>query len=453
MPIKEVERQLDERGTLGNLPRFGKLRKGAEKPQDDKGRLKDLDYFRLTLEPEYEAIIRPAFVELFGEQPTEFHNVLIAADDADRAFDYWYESWAHARLLNRCDGETIVVGWSDGLQGYDSTPRACTCDPLKRTCKQKGRMDIVIPALCEMTGVWGKLTLETTSQYDVFALRAAMRVAGAFLQRFEQISFWSVPFVVGRAPRNVPVTIVNKQGKAQRSLKEMSLLYALIEPEFNKVVLTPELTRPAQLLLNGVNPANGELPEITIEQTASWDREYVNAQTLHLFDHENHQANAIDKLIADGVLTDTMTDTEAITALLIERNRRDAEKQAESGSKNAPKSRKKGSNSSATPDNGQPDLEWAKDAQAVVKLIAQANQKFNFATGDVLEALRAITPGELDNLQDFVGTKQEAWAACIAKFCDYDSARVDAYVVGDMPEAVALRQLIHRQMGAAEIPF
>src|SRR5574338_382119 len=161
MPIKTIQRQLDERGTLGNLPRFGKLRKGAEKPDGKVG--KDLDYFRLTLEPEYEAIIRPAFVELFGEQPTEFHNVLIAADDAASAFDYWYESWAHARLLNRCDGETVVAGWSDGLQRYDDTPHACTCNPLDRECKQTGRMDIVIPALCEATGIWGKLTILTSS--------------------------------------------------------------------------------------------------------------------------------------------------------------------------------------------------------------------------------------------------------------------------------------------------
>lgn len=441
MPIRRIEKQLDERGVLGNLPRFGKLRKGAEKPDNRIGR--DLDYLRLTLEPEYEEKIRPAFERLFGKEPTELHNVLIAADSAATAFDYWYEEWAHAKLVKRCDGDEIVLSWNEAEQRSDDTHYECTCDPLNRACSQKGTMDIVIPGLCEATGLWGTLTLLTSSIYDVVALAGYMRVAGAFMLKIPQIAFWSVPFTIGRAMRKVPVTINGK-----RSIKPMSLLYAQIEPDFNQQVLSPMLMKPAQLLLAGVNPDTGELPdfEVTLEQTQMWDRDYVNAQTLHLFDHENHQANAIDKLIADGTLTDDLSDLEAVQGIMVNREQRAAEK----ASKNTSESHEDASNSSAAQSSAQIDLDWVNDAKTVGNFVKQAHQKLNLNTGQIMEALRHISPQPIGLIQNFVGSKADAWAACIALKCNYDPDQVAGYLESDTS---GLRERVLEIIEKQDIPF
>lgn len=450
MPINRIENQLDRQGILGNFPRLGKLRKGAEKA-DGKTVGRDLGYFRATFEPQYEDLIRPAFTELYGEQPTEFRNVLIAAENADSAFQYWFEEWAHARLLRRCDGDNIVVSFEEASQRYDQTPHACTCDPLKRDCNERGTLDIVLPALFEKTGIWGKFTVQTGSIYDIVALRSAMRIASVFTSQLPNVAFWSIPFRVGRAMRPVPVTINGK-----RSVKSMSLLYADIEQDFNRKVFTPLLTRPAQLLLAGVNPETGEspeggLPDIEFTQTANWDRDYINEQTLHLFDHQNHQDNAIDKMIADGLLTDDMDDDTAIQIIETERARRAAEKQTETAAKNGSKSRQKGANSSADELPVQSDLNWAADAKNAAKFIAAANQRLGLNTGDVLEALRYLSVDPLDSIQEFIGTKESAWAACIAAQCHYDLGTVDQMLT--RPEEQDMRRMVHDIIQAGTIPF
>lgn len=449
MPTKSMEAQLNARGILGNFPRFGKFRKGA--PKSDKGVAgRDQDFFRLTLEENYEHL-RPACEQLFGAEPREFNNVLLAADSPDQAFQYWREDWAHARLLKRCDEETISVHWDDSKPGYSTEPLECTCNPLDRTCKNHGRLDIVVPALFELTGEWGKFTIETTSVYDVAALRQYMIVAEAFMQKLPNYAFWSVPFTIGRAMRNVPVTINGK-----RSIKPMSLLYAKIEPDFNQQVFTPMLTQPARLLLAGVNPETGELPAADVEieaeftQAQEWDREFVNAETLNLFDHENHQANAIDKLVADGVITDDMQTDEVIQVILEARSKRNAEKQEQASAKNGSKSRQKGSNSSAADEPAQSSSDWVRDGQTVVKFLAQAQSKLNLNHGQVIDALKWVSFDPIQNVEQFVGSKDDAWAACVAMHCDYDLDKVAAFIPkADSPLRLRVTGIIE----ASAIPF
>lgn len=457
MPTKSMEAQLDARGVLGNFPRFGKFRKGA--PKSEKGVAgRDQNFFRLTLEENYEHL-RPACEQLFGAEPREFHNVLLAADSPDLAFQYWQESWAHARLLKRCDEETISVHWDDSKPGYSTDPLECTCDPLKRECKNHGRLDIVVPALFELTGEWGKFTVETTSIYDVAALRSYMKMADAFMQKLPNVAFWSVPFTIGRAMRNVPVTINGK-----RSIKPMSLLYAKIEPDFNQQVFTPMLTQPARLLLAGVNPETGESPagglldlepdiEADFTQATSWDREYINAETLNLFDHENHQANAIDKMIADGELLDDMADDEAIAMIHLNRERRKLEQQETA--KNTPKSRQKGSNSSAADEQVQSGADWIKDTARLNKFIHSAHALLNMNTGDVHEALKNASENEkLENIQDFAGSDVTAWAACVAWKFEYNAAAIaENYSDDSNVLLIATRIIEIRQQRLADIPF
>lgn len=450
MPIKTVERQLDEQGVLGNFPRMGKLHKGDEKT--DKGTVgRDQDYFRLSLEPQYEQVIRPAFVQLFGDKPMQFNNVLIAADSADMGFKYWYEEWAYARLLRRCDGEDIVVQFSEGEQRYINQPTNCSCNPLNRDCHERGTMDIVIPALFDLTGMWGKFTILTGSVYDIIALRSSMKIAGVFHAKMENLSFWSIPFRVGRAVRPVPVTINGK-----RSIKPMSLLYADIEPEFNQKVFMPMITAPTLMLLNGINPGTGEMPEVIIDQITAWDRDYVDAETLHLFDNENHQYNAIEKIIADGNIIDTMQDDEVIQTIEILRKQREVEKQAESKTKKPRKGTAKppveGANSSAVDEPDVSQLEWVADTAIVNKFLAKALANLNLDHDQVMRALQwAMGDYTITQVSQFVGTKEDAWAGCVVVHCGYDPDQVAEYIpeIGNPVRVHALALLTR----IADIPF
>lgn len=449
MPIKSIETQLESRGTLGNLPRWGKLRKGAAKPDGKIG--PDLDYFRLTLETPY-AHLMEAFVAKYTDKPKEFSNVYLAAGSADSAFEYWYEHRAHARIVNRCDGDTVVLSWNDSQAGYDHTPHACTCNPNKRICKHRGRLDIVLPEFCREVDEWGKLTIETGSYYDCVALRSSMMLARDFASSMPDVAFWSIPFRVGRSIRTVPVTIDGK-----RSNKPMSLLYASTEKQFNRAVFSPMVVAPTQMLL--ADQTTGELPEIFSEQDADWDRDYVNEQTLHLFEDsgsgaENHQANAIDKMIADGSLTDDMTDDQVIDAIQAERLQRASERAKKRADKvrsqNAPKPPVEGSNSRAADDPVFPDLDWVHDVKRVAKFIGKAKKELNLEHGGAINALRWADDYTIENVADFHGTPLTAWAACVVMYCDYDSEKVADYITDpESPVRIEAERLINTK----DIPF
>lgn len=431
MPIIEIEDQLLDKGVLGNLPRLGKLRKGASKEQ-----LKDLDYFRATFEnKQYEELLLDPFKDLYGSEPDTFHGVLLAGNSANEAFDYWYENWAHARLVTRCDGESVVLS-SDKEGKYSAEHHACTCTPVNHPCKQHGRLDIVLPDLCKLTGVWGKFTIETGSIYDVVALRGYMLTADAFLAALPNVNFWSVPFTVGRAVRDVPVTINGK-----RSIKPMSLLYAMIEPEFNRAVMTPQLTAPAQRLLESVNPETGEvpIPEIEIEQPEQWDWDYVKEQTLHLFEDSGsgahrHQENVLKKMMNADELTPDMTDAEAIHVITENRKRRQAEKSA--------------GNEPDEPLSNADETHWAKTADAV-NLVKKAVTELKLNHGQVIKALSRISPEGITSIEQFTGSKEEAWAACIAYKCDYDDKLIGKYAKA----GGELYQAVSRTIEAHQIPF
>lgn len=450
MAVKKIEQMLDEQGTLGNLPRWGKLRKGAPKPDDLKKGLKDLDYFRLTLEPPY-AHLMAAFIAKYSDKPREFHNVYLVGDSADNAFQYWYEQRAHARIEKRCDGEEIVMSWSGSNSRYDHTHHDCTCDPNNPTCKLHGKMDIVLPEFCTEMGEWGKLTIETGSWYDIIALRKSMRLAAVFAANLPDVVFWSIPFRVGRAIRPVQVTI-----NGQRSNKPMSLLYADPEKEFNRKVFSPILNAPTQMLLAGTNPATGEIPELVIEQFAAWDRDYVNEQTLHLFDNENHQYNAIEQIIADGNITDTMQDDEVIQTIGILRQQREVEKQQETKTKkprkNAAKSNVEGSNSSAVDEPDVSQLEWVADTPTVNKFLTKALANLKLDHDQVMRGLQwAMGDYSITQVSQFVGTKEDAWASCVVVHCGYDPDQVAEYITDPAnPVRIQAMALLAR---IADVPF
>lgn len=450
MPIKKIERELAARGVLGNFPRIGKLRKGAEKPEDLKQGLKDLSHFRLTLDPQFE-YMRPEFVRIYGDKPEVFRGVQLAAESADQAFDYWFEDWKHAKLMRRCDGEDICVHLDEDME-YRTNPLPCTCDPFKPVCKQSGRLDIVLPEWCLATGTWGKLTIETHSKYDVLALRGCMITSGFFMNQIPEIRFWNVPFVVGRAPKKVPIITTDKKtNQKQRSEKTMSLLYAMIDPEFNTKVTTPLLTEPARAMLSAnVNAENNDFLSMEIGQTQGWDRDYIDAETLLFFEEsgdgaQNHQENTINAMIAAGQLTDDMTDLQAFNAIQENRKRRASEKQTQQAAKNGSKSRKKEATRNAADEQAQSDVDWLKNGERANAFLQHAHDKLGLNMGDILDALKWCSVDQIQTIEEFDGTPAEAWGACIARKCGYDLEAVAQFVHDPLsPGRFMAEKLINR---------
>lgn len=201
------------------------------------------------------------------------------------------------------------------------------------------------------------------------------------------------------------------------------------------------------------------VPAQTPTVTNQYDADAVIAATSDLFDHDEHQRNALRQMVVNGLIKPAMNTEAVIAVVKAERARREAEKQAEQtakqdAAKNGSKSRKKGSNSSAADLPIEPDLYWARDAQNVAKLINEAAQLHKLNTGDVAAAMTWCMGEEgLIQLTDFVGTKEDAWAACIAHKCHYDAAQVEGYLAGSGAKTVKLRTHVLKMIDDRAIPF
>lgn len=240
MGIKGLTDQLGS-----GFDRIGKLYKGAPKEQRTKnGREyevmgKDLEYFRIEFEPQYEHL-RELWEDLYGQEPDEFEGVFLTAATTNEAFQAWKEEYnASATLLHRCDGEN-QVRWYNADAGISmSAKKMCevkagnTCG-----CKETGRLDFVFPEFCALAGVLGVISLTTHSVFDIITIHGR-------LQMLERIngSLLGVPLVFGRSKRQVSAPRTTKDGQrtGERMKVTKSLLYINPTSEFTQRRLMPML--------------------------------------------------------------------------------------------------------------------------------------------------------------------------------------------------------------------
>lgn len=227
-------------GLREGMPQLGKLFKGEPKPEDknQKWHPKDLDYFRLEMNEEYEDLV-PIFEEMYGTEPTEFSPVLLLGQDVDTAFASWMEEYnASGTLLKRCDREQQVLYYDVNREQHISDRNIpCeqryegktdhTCD-----CKQIGRLNIALPAFTDNTGVLGYFTIATHSMHDIILLYK--RLQGLYNMTGNLLG---VPFRVGRSNRDI--TRPSGKGDGKRAKMTKSLLYIETVPEYNINVLMP----------------------------------------------------------------------------------------------------------------------------------------------------------------------------------------------------------------------
>lgn len=249
MPIKGLtDGSRDLRG--GGMPLLARLYKGSQK-QDKGGKKifgKDLPYFRVEFEPQY-THLQPAWLDLYGEQPVIFSNVVAAGNNVGEVFSTAMEEWTGGNtLLRRCDGEYVQVQWTGAA--YDRRVHKGNCGSCE--CRRVGRLNLIFPDLFRATGTLGYIMAITHSVHDIMNLYDFLAGAERNLGTLHRARMR-----FGRASRTISTP--GKDGK--RMAIEKSLLYLEYDPQFAAAMLDsgeqqPALPAPApQLTTTVVEPS------------------------------------------------------------------------------------------------------------------------------------------------------------------------------------------------------
>jgi len=233
MPIKG----LDLRGIP--WPKVGDIRKGELVPVIDKatGEQKmnkwgkpttmpvDLDYFKVVLDsahPEAQDI----FNQIYGDKPRTL-RIVLANDDINRVWSYWYEAYIASQMIAKSDGE-IMYYWKDPTTYKmkavldDKVPMPADLvvgkDKNGEEIKMKatGRLNVVMPEL----RVAGYLTLHTTSIIDIKAITAHLVGVQEFAHKLG-VGIGVVPLVLRRTEQMVSCPKAPNSGEKVRRLKWM----------------------------------------------------------------------------------------------------------------------------------------------------------------------------------------------------------------------------------------
>lgn len=253
------------------LERIAKLYKGDEKPEAGNRPGKDLEYFRIEFEPQYEHL-RELWVELYGERPMEFEPVFVTAATTDEAFQSWKEEYNATTLLHRCDGENQVLWYNKDAAMMSSAKIKCaTTNEAAHVCncKPSGRIDLMFPEFCALAGVLGVITLTTHSVFDIITLHSRLTM----LQRING-SLIGVPLVFGRSKREVSAPKMEKGKRTGERMKvTKSLLYVHSTSEFTQKRLIPALAGALQseqpLALQATGTEGAGLPELDTDRIKS----------------------------------------------------------------------------------------------------------------------------------------------------------------------------------------
>ena len=181
MPIIGLTDQKEPR-----FVRFGKIRKGGQRPSSGDRPGRDLDHFRVTFEPEWAEKLEAPFRAKFGSTPRVL-PVMLLGSKTDDCFTAWYEAWTATALQSRCDGHTKAISIVDGRYVHGL---ACTKGPsaignddktFACGCRMIGRLAVGIPDVWDFPGVStpGIFVMETHSVHDIIRLSQRLKTIEA----------------------------------------------------------------------------------------------------------------------------------------------------------------------------------------------------------------------------------------------------------------------------------
>lgn len=261
MPIKSIVEGLQlHRG----MPKLGKLFKGSEQQEITKNGKqttvmgKDLDHFRLVLEPEY-AYLADTFTEIYGDAPVSFSPVFFYGATVDDVFSHWMEEWnGSGTLLHRCDEEYQTRWWNADAGLYMSAK--VKCDAPSCNCKATGRLNIILPDFVEATGELGYFVVETHSKHDIITLYSRL----LFIAQ-SYGTLLGVTFEFGRRRQEISrPEVKNGVATGKRVPMTKSLLYVKPTQDFTLNKFLPgvrSLTDALPQLASGVDLETGEITE------------------------------------------------------------------------------------------------------------------------------------------------------------------------------------------------
>lgn len=433
---------------------LGKLFKGS--PKNEKGHSgRDLNYFRIEWAEEIKALpefseIEASFNSLYGEQPTQFRNVvLLGGTSVHEVFPTFMNSYVASHFVRRCTGDTIVLEFDDATLYYNRVEKPCMRSETHDCgCKPEGRLQMVFLDFCKETNLLGYFQFNVGAIHEI---RDFYEFLSGVYATYGSMS--GIRFIFGRASKKISAKIAGKEG-VKRQRQSRSMAYLQVEPEYVGELLAaiaPELGTGEYEQLPAVVPVPGEptpepdgndiphgedvppVPEESLEgeivdptpdptpakkRKAKWrtssnmkpiadetgmlELDAMHA-TAHLFSSPENQQLVIEGLEASGEYN-AKTTKEQLIAMLT----------------------KIGASS------------WILEDGAAAKIV-QAAGKYNLKEDDVLKALRVVEGNaNIMQIKQFTGSKVDAWAAVIAAACDYEPKRIKA-IRGD--ETVCERAL------------
>ncbi len=238
------------------FPKIGKLHKGAARTEADLSKNrpgKDLSYFRMAFEPQFE-YLEPLWNELYGGTPDVFDPVYVYGNTVAESFDFWKEEWTVTKLLHRCDGDEQVLRFDEQMGTYLKSRVPCAVPACQ--CKPVGRLSLLLPDFADASGVLGVVTAETHSIHDIIEIYKT-------LKRLESMTgtVMGIPLRFGRAPEKISVP----KGKGARSAGERmkvekSLFYLHVNEEYTRQYFLPALRAAAVTPLFAQGNAPAQLP-------------------------------------------------------------------------------------------------------------------------------------------------------------------------------------------------
>lgn len=400
----------DKRGLAGaRLPRLGKLRKGAPGQEyvtntglTRRNFGKDLDHFRATFEAQY-SFLDTYFRSLYGDTPTEFHNVRLMGNTPEEALDSWWIQRTPNKVLHQCDGVTQVKHFEAGV--HSTQPIPCANPEHKPNggceCKRRGELRIILHDLVKLTKIWGWFSVETGSIYDLLNIDGNLKWT-----QYEHGSLAGLYFTLGRAPKTIPVR--NPKKPTEIISTEKHLLYIMVEPEISGQYVLASSEHRSKLIASGqLNPETGEMQALpatvqtlqpnTIDYVpeTGYDYDILVDETGGLFENEYAQDEVFKRMIRDGELKESMSTDEAIEAVVKNRAQR-AEEKYTSGTF------------------------WA-ESLLVERFLESVKTKINIDEKEIGKRLNHFEDKPKRNWKDFQGlTHAGAWARIVAAAYNYD---------------------------------
>lgn len=206
------------------FPRLGKIRKGAEKP-NEKQPGKDLDFFRFTVAEGREDILKT--VEgFYGKEPKEL-KVWLPYEAVAENFDPWMKEYGTSSVKRICDGNQQVLWLPEGSATYAGVDYGDEPLPCQKKighsckCQRSAALKVMLVELFAK-GVCGYFDLVTSSEDDIRHINSVLNYAYQFKR-----SLLGIPFIVRRLPEEKSVPLKDKRIK-----KEFSLVRLEVDPRW-----------------------------------------------------------------------------------------------------------------------------------------------------------------------------------------------------------------------------